>query len=170
MGTSSPEPEKRQKEEQEMKTGMRMNSRMRDFLKYLATTLCSAIVTYLAASCTAGLVIGHNQRQHQENNISIRAGSAHAASPSDECAPACKFNPVSPKGASRFLPDTSRQAVGAEASLWGRSVWKAARGAPVTEATPRDVCVLCVLIAQGGRFTWWPEPHSPRSRPASRTR
>ena len=45
-GTASPGPEKRQKEEQEMKTGMRLNDGMRDFLKYLAVALCSAIMTY----------------------------------------------------------------------------------------------------------------------------
>lgn len=137
------------REEQEMKTGMRMNRRMGDFIKYLAVALCSAIVTYLTASCTAGLVIGHNQRQHQENNISTRAGSAHVASSSDECTPASKFNPVSPKGALRFLPNTSRQAAGAEAKSVGRSVRKAARGAPVTEATPRDVCMY--VFERAGR-------------------
>lgn len=58
-----------------METGMRMN----DGIKYLAVAVCSAIVTYPTASCTAGLVIEHNQRQHQENNISTRVDSAHVA-------------------------------------------------------------------------------------------
>ena len=40
-----------------METEMRMN----DGIKYLAVAVCSAIVTYLTASCTAGLVIEHNQ-------------------------------------------------------------------------------------------------------------
>ena len=62
-----------------MNAAMRMNDGMRDFLKYLVVALCSAIVAYLTASCTAGLVIGHNQRQHQENNISTRVDSAHVA-------------------------------------------------------------------------------------------
>ncbi|MDD7003288.1 MAG: hypothetical protein ACOCM9_07335 [Segatella copri] len=39
--------------------------------------VCSAIVTFLTSSCTAGLVIGKNQRQQQENNISTRADSSH---------------------------------------------------------------------------------------------
>ncbi len=34
------------KEEQEMKTGMRLDDGMRGFLRYLAVALCSAIVTY----------------------------------------------------------------------------------------------------------------------------
>ena len=67
------------KEEQKMNAAMRMNDGMRDFLKYLVVALCSAIVAYFTASCTAGLVIGHNQRQHQENNISTRVDSAHVA-------------------------------------------------------------------------------------------
>lgn len=62
-----------------MMTAMRMNDGMRNFLKYLAVAICSAIVSYLTASCTAGLVIGHNQRQHQENNISTRVDSTHVA-------------------------------------------------------------------------------------------
>lgn len=48
---------KDRKEEQEMETEMRMN----DGIKYLAVAVCSAIVTYPTASCTAGLVIEHNQ-------------------------------------------------------------------------------------------------------------
>ena len=62
-----------------MNAAMRMDDGMRDFLKYLVVALCSAIVAYFTASCTAGLVIGHNQRQHQENNISTRVDSAHVA-------------------------------------------------------------------------------------------
>ena len=33
-----------------MKTGMRLNDGMRDFLRYLAVALCSVIVTYLTTS------------------------------------------------------------------------------------------------------------------------
>ena len=44
-----------------MNAAMRMNDGMRDFLKYLVVALCSAIVAYFTASCTAGLVIEHNQ-------------------------------------------------------------------------------------------------------------
>ena len=33
-----------------MKTGMRLDDGMRDFLRYLAVALCSAIVTYLTTS------------------------------------------------------------------------------------------------------------------------
>ena len=46
-----PQDQKRdRKEEQEMKTGMRLDDGMRDFLRYLAAALCSAIVTYLTTS------------------------------------------------------------------------------------------------------------------------
>ncbi|MGO5017386.1 hypothetical protein ACTQ3T_11405 [Segatella copri] len=45
--------------------------------RYLIVAVCSAIVTFLTSSCTAGLVIGKNQRQQQENNISTRADSSH---------------------------------------------------------------------------------------------
>ena len=38
------------KEEREMKTGMRLDDGMRDFLRYLAVALCSAIVTSLNTS------------------------------------------------------------------------------------------------------------------------
>lgn len=50
MGTASPGLERDRKEEQEMKTEMRLNDGMRDFLRYLAVALCSAIVTYLTTS------------------------------------------------------------------------------------------------------------------------
>ena len=45
--------------------------------RYLIVAVCSAIVTFLTSSCTAGLVIGKNQRQQQENNITTRADSSH---------------------------------------------------------------------------------------------
>ena len=46
-----PQDQKRdRKEEQEMKTGMRLDDGMRGFLRYLAVALCSAIVTYLTTS------------------------------------------------------------------------------------------------------------------------
>lgn len=48
---------------------------MKAFIKYLIVAVCSAIVTFLTSSCTAGLVIGKNQQQ--ENNISTRADSSH---------------------------------------------------------------------------------------------
>ena len=48
---------------------------MKSFIKYLIVAVCSAIVTFLSSSCTAGLVIGKNQRQHQENNIQTRVDS-----------------------------------------------------------------------------------------------
>lgn len=50
-----------------------MKQNMKAFIKYLIVAVCSAIVTFLTSSCTAGLVIGKNQRQQQENNISTRA-------------------------------------------------------------------------------------------------
>ena len=50
---------------------------MKSFIKYLIVAVCSAIVTFLSSSCTAGLVIGKNQRQHQENNIQTRVDSTH---------------------------------------------------------------------------------------------
>ncbi len=52
-----------------------MNEKMKTFIRYLVVAVCSAIVTYLTSSCTAGLVIGKNQRQQQENNISTRTDS-----------------------------------------------------------------------------------------------
>ncbi len=42
-----------------------MNEKMKTFIRYLVVAVCSAIVTYLTSSCTAGLVIGKNQRQQQ---------------------------------------------------------------------------------------------------------
>ena len=54
-----------------------MKQNMKAFIKYLIVVVCSAIVTFLTSSCTAGLVIGKNQRQQQENNISTRADSSH---------------------------------------------------------------------------------------------
>lgn len=56
---------------------MLMSQNMKAFIRYLVVAVCSAVVTFLSNSCTAGLVIGKNQRQHQENNISTRADSSH---------------------------------------------------------------------------------------------
>ena len=56
---------------------MLMSKNMKAFIRYLIVAVCSAVVTFLSNSCTAGLVIGKNQRQHQENNISTRADSSH---------------------------------------------------------------------------------------------
>ena len=56
---------------------MLMSQNMKAFIRYLIVAVCSAVVTFLTNSCTAGLVIGKNQRQHQENNISTRADSSH---------------------------------------------------------------------------------------------
>ena len=56
---------------------MLMSQNMKAFIRYLIVAVCSAVVTFLSNSCTAGLVIGRNQRQHQENNISSRADSSH---------------------------------------------------------------------------------------------
>ncbi len=53
-----------------------MSTNMKAFIRYLIVAICSAVVTFLSSSCTAGLVIGKNQRQHQENNISTRADSS----------------------------------------------------------------------------------------------
>ncbi len=58
-----------------IKTLKTMNEKMKTFIRYLVVAVCSAIVTYLTSSCTAGLVIGKNQRQQQENNISTRTDS-----------------------------------------------------------------------------------------------
>jgi len=55
---------------------MTMTPYMKSFVKYLVVAVCSAVVTFLTTSCTAGLVIGKNQRQQQENNISTRADSS----------------------------------------------------------------------------------------------
>ena len=56
---------------------MLMSQNMKAFIRYLIVAVCSAVVTFLSNSCTAGLIIGKNQRQHQENNISTRADSSH---------------------------------------------------------------------------------------------
>ena len=56
---------------------MLMSQNMKAFIRYLIVAVCSAVVTFLSNSCTAGLVIGKNQRQHQENNSSTRADSSH---------------------------------------------------------------------------------------------
>ena len=53
------------------------NINWKAFIRYLVVAVCSAIVTFLSSSCTAGLVIGKNQRQQQENNISTKADSSH---------------------------------------------------------------------------------------------
>ena len=53
------------------------NINWKAFNRYLVVAVCSAIVTFLSSSCTAGLVIGKNQRQQQENNISTKADSSH---------------------------------------------------------------------------------------------
>ncbi len=52
-----------------------MNDKMKAFIRYLVVAVCSAVVTFLTSSCTAGLVIGKNQRQQQENNISTKTDS-----------------------------------------------------------------------------------------------
>ena len=56
---------------------MLMTTGMKNFIKYLIVAICSAIVTFLTSSCTAGLVIGKNLRQQQENNISTKTDSTH---------------------------------------------------------------------------------------------
>ena len=56
---------------------MLMSQNMKAFIRYLIVAVCSAVVTFLSNSCTACLVIGKNQRQNQENNISTRADSSH---------------------------------------------------------------------------------------------
>ncbi len=57
------------------KKKMTMNENWKTFIRYLVVAVCSAIVTFLTSSCTAGLVIGKNQRQQQENNISTKTDS-----------------------------------------------------------------------------------------------
>lgn len=54
-----------------------MKENQKAFIKYLIVAICSAIVTWLTSSCTAGLVIGKNQRQQQENNITTRTDSTN---------------------------------------------------------------------------------------------
>ena len=54
-----------------------MKPEVKNFIKYLVVAVCSAIVAFFSSSCTAGLVIGKNQRQQQENNISTRVDSTH---------------------------------------------------------------------------------------------
>ena len=69
----------RKKEEAKLSRGQKkiMNQNMKAFIRYLIVAICSAIVTFLSSSCTAGLVIGKNQRQHQENNISTKVDSTY---------------------------------------------------------------------------------------------
>ena len=72
--------ERKRKEEKRNLAGGRkkiMNQNMKAFIRYLIVAICSAIVTFLSSSCTAGLVIGKNQRQHQENNISTKVDSTY---------------------------------------------------------------------------------------------
>ncbi len=52
-----------------------MSEKMKAFIRYLVVAVCSAVVTFLTSSCTAGLVIGKNQRQQQENNITTKTDS-----------------------------------------------------------------------------------------------
>ncbi len=54
---------------------MTVNDNIKALIRYLVVAVCSAIVTFLTTSCTAGLVIGKNQRQQQENNISTKTDS-----------------------------------------------------------------------------------------------
>ena len=56
LGVDSPGPERRQKGGTGNEDRNEINDGMRHFLKYLAVALCSAIVTYLTASCMVGLV------------------------------------------------------------------------------------------------------------------
>ena len=69
----------RKEEEAKLSRGQKkiMNQNMKAFIRYLIVAICSAIVTFLSSSCTAGLVIGKNQRQHQENNISTKVDSTY---------------------------------------------------------------------------------------------
>jgi len=69
----------RQEEKAKLSRGQKkiMNQNMKAFIRYLIVAICSAIVTFLSSSCTAGLVIGKNQRQHQENNISTKVDSTY---------------------------------------------------------------------------------------------
>ena len=43
-----------------LKIVLLMKQNMKAFIKYLIVAVCSAIVTFLTSSCTAGLVIGKN--------------------------------------------------------------------------------------------------------------
>jgi len=67
----------RKEEEAKLSRGQKkiMNQNMKAFIRYLIVAIC--IVTFLSSSCTAGLVIGKNQRQHQENNISTKVDSTY---------------------------------------------------------------------------------------------
>lgn len=69
----------KEKEKAKLNRGQKkiMNQNMKAFIRYLIVAICSAIVTFLSSSCTAGLVIGKNQRQHQENNISTKVDSTY---------------------------------------------------------------------------------------------
>lgn len=45
------------------------------FLKYLIAAIAGAITSYFSASCTAGVVIGSNQRQYQEQTVTTNIDS-----------------------------------------------------------------------------------------------
>ncbi len=49
-----------------------MNDKMKAFIRYLVVAVCSAVVTFLTSSCTAGLVIGKNQRQRQRRHVACK--------------------------------------------------------------------------------------------------
>lgn len=44
-------------------------------LKYLVVAICSAIASFLSSSCTAGVVIGHSNKQYQEQGINTSLDS-----------------------------------------------------------------------------------------------
>lgn len=46
------------------------------FLKYIFVALISAIASYFTQSCTAGVVIGHSNKQYQEQGVYTKADSS----------------------------------------------------------------------------------------------
>lgn len=48
----------------------------KSFLRYLIVAIASAIVSYFSSSCTAGVVIGHSNKQYQEQGFDIKSDSS----------------------------------------------------------------------------------------------
>lgn len=52
-----------------------MSKNLKSFLLGLLVAICTFIVSWSSSSCSAGLVIGHNNRQLQESSSSIKTDS-----------------------------------------------------------------------------------------------
>lgn len=52
-----------------------MKKKIFKFLKYLLVALCSAVCGYFNSSCTAGIVMGNNSHQKQEQTVNTKIDS-----------------------------------------------------------------------------------------------